>query len=354
MPAAKGIFGATKTHCHGIPAVATIKDIARQLNVATSTVSRALHNNRSIGLRMRLKVQQLARELEYQPNQHAIAFRERKSHIIGLIIPNLREHFFSEAISAVENLAMQHQYQVLIGQSHDEVLREQRIVEAMKKQRVDGLLVSLSKQTLQYDHFLALQNLQIPVVFFDRVPNRPDVHKVYFNMESGTRQALDHLLAAGHRRIALLNGPECMPSTIERTEAYKAILKSRQIRVDKSLIASTDLTRETTFRAMEVILSRKPAPTAILTMNDYVALDVIQYINRAGLQLHKDITVISYANLPITNYLQSPPLASVEQYPYQQGESAAALLLDLLNRKDTPRARQVIIEGKLVVHKPYH
>jgi DNA-binding LacI/PurR family transcriptional regulator len=336
------------------PAVPTIKDIARQLNVATSTVSRALHNDKSIGLGMRLKVQQLAKDLEYQPNQHAIAFRGRKTHILGLILPNLREHFFTEAISAVENLAMQHQYQVIIGQSQDDVAREKRIVEAMKKQRVDGILVSLSKHTVNYDHFLSLQNQQIPVVYFDRVPNRSDVHKVHFNMESGTRQAIECLLARGHRRIALLNGPECMPSTIERTRVYKTILNSQKIRIDADLIASTDLTRETTFRALEIWLARKPRPTAILAMNDYVALDVIQYMQQAGLQLNKDITVISYANLPITNYLQYPPLASVEQYPYQQGERAAALLLELVSghRKATAPTCQVIIEGKLVIHTP--
>ncbi|WP_276482427.1 LacI family DNA-binding transcriptional regulator [Paraflavitalea pollutisoli] len=332
--------------------VTTIKDIARQLNVATSTVSRALSGHRSIGLGMRLKVQQLAQEMSYHPNRNAIAFKQRKTGIIGLLVPNLSEHFFSEAISAVENQAMQHQYQVLIGQSHDEEERERRIIAAMTQQRVDGLIVSLAKHTLHYDHFQVLQHYQIPVVFFDRVPNIPDVHKVHFNMESGTKQAIRFLLDRGHRRIALLNGPECMPSTVERTQVYRDCLSQQRIKMDMGLVASTDLTRATTFHAMEMLLAQKPRPTAVVTINDYVALDVIEYIKQHGLVLNKDLTVISYANLPITNYLESPPLASVEQFPYRQGEAAAELLMDLvLNKTGNPVPhQQVMIEGQLVVH----
>lgn len=335
------------------PGVTTIKDIARQLNVATSTVSRALSDHKSIGLGMRLKVQQLARELSYHPNRNAITFKQRRTGIIGLIVPNLSEHFFSEAISAVEDLAMQHQYHVLIGQSHDDEERERRIVEAMTQQRVDGLVVSLSKHTIQYDHFLSLQPLNIPVVFFDRVPNIPDVHKVHFNMKTGTEEAIEFLVSRGHRRIALLNGPECMPSTVERTEVYKEMLARKRIKIDLGLIASTDLTPDTTYHAMEVLLSQKPKPTAILAMNDYVALDVIEFIKQADLVLNKDLTVISYSNLPITNYLQSPPLASVEQFPYRQGEAAADLLMELILKKqdNVPSYQQVIIDGKLVFHE---
>ncbi|MDF2188619.1 LacI family DNA-binding transcriptional regulator [Paraflavitalea sp. CAU 1676] len=335
--------------------VTTIKDIARQLNVATSTVSRALSGHKSIGLGMRLKVQQLAREMSYHPNRNAIAFKQRRTGIIGLIVPNLSEHFFSEAISAVEDLAMQHQYHVLIGQSHDDEEREQRIVEAMTQQRVDGIIVSLAKHTVQYDHFDRLESYHIPVVFFDRVPQTAEVHKVHFNMESGTREAIEFLIDRGHRRIALLNGPECMPSTLERTDVYKEVLAQRRIKIDMGLVASTDLMPDTTYHAMELLLAQKPRPTAVLAMNDYVALDVIEYIKQAGLELNKDLTVISYSNLPISNYLQSPPLASVEQFPYRQGEAAADLLMDLiLNKKDGEQPfQQVIIEGKLVLHNAF-
>ncbi|RYG46614.1 MAG: LacI family transcriptional regulator, partial [Chitinophagaceae bacterium] len=126
---------------------ATIKEIAKRLNVSVSTVSRALHNHPSIGLRTKMQVQKLAVELNYEPNQAAISFKQGKTMTIGVILPNLREEFFSTAINGIEDVAIHNQYTVLIGQSRDEVDREKQLVEAMRKHRIDGLLVSLSKNT---------------------------------------------------------------------------------------------------------------------------------------------------------------------------------------------------------------
>src|SRR6201991_2365791 len=134
----------------------TIKEIAKQLNVSVSTVSRALHDHPGIGLRTRMRVQKLAQELHYEPNQAAIFFKQRKTFTIGVVLPNLKEEFFSNAISGIEDVAKENKYHVFIGQSHDDVETEKQIVAAMKDQHVDGLIVSLSKHTKNYDHFLAL------------------------------------------------------------------------------------------------------------------------------------------------------------------------------------------------------
>ena len=333
----------------------TIKEIAKQLNISVSTVSRALHDNPSIGLRTKMRVQQLAAELNYEPNQAAISFKQRKTFTIGVVLPNLKEEFFSNAISGIEDVAIQNKYNVLIGQSHDGVEREKQIITAMKNQRVDGLIVSISKHTKDYEHFTALEKYNIPIVFFDRVPNLPNVNKVSFNMDAGTREAIAFLIEKGHRRIGILNGPEEMKSSKERTETYKQILIKKRLKIDMSLVVSTDLTRESTEKAMQHLLSTKPRPTAVLAINDYVALDAIQYALAQNLELNKDITFVSYANLPITTYLQHPPMASVEQYPYEQGSKAAGILMNLLQREDKEEIEEpvqnIVIDGRLVVHK---
>ena len=146
----------------------TIKEIAKKLNVSVSTVSRALSNHQRIGLSTKEKVQKLAKELNYEPNEQAIFFKQKKTHTIGVILPFIREDFFSEAISGMETAAMEHDYTILFGQSHDDPEREKKVVEAMKKQRVDGVIISLSKFTNKYDHLLALSKYDIPVVYFDR------------------------------------------------------------------------------------------------------------------------------------------------------------------------------------------
>lgn len=337
-----------------VQSVPTIKEMARQLNLSSSTVSRALNGNTSIGLRTKMRVKQLADQLSYAPNLNAISLKQKKTFIIGVIVPNLREHFFSEAVCAIEDLALQNKYHVLINQSQDDPERERQIVESMKSLRVDGIIASLSKNTQNCDHFLSLKNYNIPVVYFDRVPNRQDVHKVVFNMHSGTKDALEHLYARGHRRIAILNGPETMASSIERTNAYKQVMIKKRIKIDMSLVVSTDLTQAGTFEAMDNLMAQHPRPTAVVAMNDYVALDVIEYAKKTKLKINKDLCVISYANLPIITYLQTPPVASVEQYPWQQGAKAAGIMMDLIRNNDSdepPVFQHVIIDGKLMVHE---
>lgn len=333
----------------------TIKEIARQLNVSVSTVSRALHNHPSIGLRTRMRVHQLAEELNYEPNQAAISFKQRRTYTIGVILPNLKEQFFSEAISGIEDIASQNKYNVLIGQSHDDVEREKQIVAAMKNQRVDGIIVSLAKHTKNIDHFTALKKYDIPVVFFDRVPAQPNVNKVSFDMRGGTREALDYLVANGHKRIGILNGPEEMKSSKERTEIYMEVLQKRRLKIDLSLVVSTDLTKESTRAAMDQLLSAKPRPTAILAINDWVALDAIQYAKSQHLKINEELCFVSYANLPITSYLETPPMASVEQYPYEQGKTASQIMMDVLNQdKETAEPElyiNTLIKGGLVIHK---
>lgn len=334
--------------------VATLKEIARRLNFSVSTVSRALHNHPSIGLRTTMQVQQLAKELNYEPNQTALFFKQQKTHIIGVILPNLKEEFFSQAINGIEDIAKTNKYSVLIGQSHDDVEQEKQIVNAMKNHRVDGLIVSISKYTSCYDHLISMGKYNIPIVFFDRVPDIPNVHKVSSDITAGTQQAVEFLIKNGHKRIGVINGPNEMKSCMERTNAYMEVLKRKRIKIDLSLVVTTDLKPEKTYEAMASLLSLKRPPTAIITINDYVALDAIQYARREKLKINKDLCFVSYANLPITNYLEYPPLASVEQYPYQQASRATEILFGLLQKGNDAASQDfhnVVIEGKLVVHR---
>ena len=334
----------------------TLKEIAQRLKFSVSTVSRALHDHPSIGLRTKIQVQQLAKELNYEPNQTALFFKQQKTHSIGVILPNLKEEFFSQAINGIEDVAKNHKYSVLIGQSHDDIDQEKQIAIAMKNHRVDGLLVSISKHTKDCEHFINLEKYNIPVVFFDRVPNLKTVHKVASNFNTSTKQAIEFLIKNGHKRIGIINGPEEMKSSKERTHTYMEVLKKKRIKIDLSLVVTTDLTQEQTYKAMEELLNLKYPPTAILTINDYVALDAIQYARKAKLKINKDICFVSYANLPITNYLEFPPLASVEQYPYEQAKKATEILFGLFDadaksHEEETVYQNILIEGQLVVHK---
>lgn len=331
----------------------TIKEIAKRLNISPSTVSRALHDHPSIGLRTRMRVHQLAKELNYEPNQTAIFFQQRKTYTLGVLLPSLSEAFFSLAISGIEDTANKNKYSVLMGQSHDDEQREKQIIETMKNHRVDGIITSISKNTTNYEHFEMLKKYNIPIVFFDRIPKLSNIHYVACDMEAGTVQLVNHLLKQGHKVIGMINGPEKLYASQQRLEGYMKALAKRPLKYDPSLIISTDLTQQSTYQAMQQLLSSKRKATAIVAFNDYVALDAIKYAREKKLKINEDITVVSYANLPVSAYTEYPPAASVDQFPYLQGQKATEILLELLN-KETEKPEEstyykIIVESKLVV-----
>lgn len=335
----------------------TIKEIAKKLNISISTVSRALHDHPSIGLRTKTRVQELAEKLHYEPNQTAIFFQQGKTFTIGVILPELSEAFFSSAISGIEDAAHKANYTVLIGQSHDSVDKEKQLIETMKKHRVDGLLISISKNSNNYEHFEALQRYNIPIVFFDRIPKIPNIHYVACNMINGTVQAINFLFKKGHRIIGMINGPEKLSATKDRLDGYIQAMTKSRLKYDPALVLNCDLTKENVCAATEKLLTGKRKPTAIVTFNDYVALDAVQQAQKMNLKINKDICFVSYANLPFSNYAAYPPMASVEQFPYQQGQKATETLMELLQQKskgNTDNSNttfyKIILESQLVIH----
>jgi LacI family transcriptional regulator len=333
----------------------TIKEIARELNISISTVSRALHNHPSIGLRTKTRVHELAKELQYEPNQTAIFFQQRKTFTVGVILPELSESFFSTAISGIEDYAQKNKYTVLMGQSHDSEVLESQLVDTMKTHRVDGLIVSIAKNTISYEHFELLKKCNIPVVFFDRIPKMDKIHYVACDMKAGTVLAVNFLLQKKHRIIGMINGPEKLLASQERTIGYQLAMQKNRLKYDPNLIVTSNLTTEDNIKAMEILLTAKRRPTAIVTFNDYVTLDAVEYCHRNKIEINKDLCFVSYSNLPISTYMVYPPLASVEQYPYQQGRKAMDILLELLhiNKEEAKNTAhlKIVLDPKLVIHK---
>ncbi len=331
---------------------ATIKEIAQRLNVSVSTVSRALHDHHSIGLKTRTLVQKIAKELNYEPNQAAISFKQGRTMTLGVILPNLGEEYFSMAINGIEDVATTNSYTVLIGQSHDDVEREKQITDTMRKHRVDGLIVSLAKTTKSFEHFKQLEKFKIPIVFFDRVPEFAGAYTVSCNLENSSVDLVNWLVKKGHKEIGFIKGPDTLIHSKQRLNGYYEGLQKNKLKKDASLVVATDLSRKKTEEAMNKLLTLKKRPSAVIAFNDYVALDAIRYTRTEGLKINKDISFVSYANLPVTSYLDEPPVASVEQFPYQQAEKATEILLRLIQSKGSDRSipHKVVLESKVVVN----
>ncbi|MFC5410817.1 LacI family DNA-binding transcriptional regulator [Larkinella bovis] len=332
--------------------VITIKEIARQLNVSPSTVSRALQNHPRISAQTRDAVHALADQLKYSPSTIARNLQRGRTGVIGMVLPEIRENFFSEVINGVEELAFEHHITVALYQSHDRFDREKQILTMLASNRVDGVLLSVAKETQQIHHIQELIDRQIPLVLFDRIPPHIAAHQVECNMEKGAYEATKWLARRGHRRIALLNGPHALAASEERYRGYIKALLEEGLPVENVLIKRIDLTAQETVLKMNQLLSSPIRPDAVLAFNDYVALDAMQICRNYGLVVNRDIAFVSFANLPLNTYLEHPPLASVEQHPYQIGYMAAEILLKVLNGKIAPDDWQkVILEPELVVRE---
>ena len=334
----------------------TLKEIARQLNISVSTASRALHDHYSIGLRTKMQVHKLASELNYEPNLAAISFKQKKTFVIGVILPSLSQGFFLSVVNGIEDVAYNKKYTVLICQSRDSEEREKHLVEAMKSNRVDGLLISISKNTTNYEHFELLKKYKIPVVYFDRVPKMPDIHYIATSLGPGMKEAICLLVKRKRRRIAMINGPEKLPASQERLEAFIHALRENNIDYDPAYVVTSDLSQEGTCQATQRLLDLEQRPTAIIAFNDYVAMDSIKYAKKSKVSVNKEICFVSFANEPICNYMDDPPIASVEQFPYQQGEKATEILLQLMERNsgepEDATVHNILLQSRLVIHDP--
>jgi LacI family repressor for deo operon, udp, cdd, tsx, nupC, and nupG len=332
----------------------TIKEIARKLDLSFSTVSRALHQHASISLTTRQLVKETANEMGYFPNRKAIFFQQGKTFTIGVILPELAENFFSSAISAIEDIAYRKNYTIIIAQSHDDQEREKLLVEKLKSHGVDGLLVSVAKNTSNFEHFEQLKKYAFPVVYFDRIPPIENIHYVACNIEKGSMEAVDFLLKRGHRNIGFINGPTSLIASGQRKEGYIKALQKSRLKFDPHLLVNCDLTREGTAEALGTLLKHRRKPTAIVSFSDYVNSFAIKHALKMGIKINEEIEFVSFANSPISKYMEFAPLASVEQFPAEQGQKAIDTLLEIIKNYDNETEQQVfrkiIIEPELVKH----
>ncbi|QEM02737.1 LacI family transcriptional regulator [Mucilaginibacter rubeus] len=336
--------------------IPTIKEIAKRLKVSPSTVSRALHGHPSIGLVTTMRVNKVASELNYERNQTAVFFKQRKTLTIGVIVPDFSDAFFSSALSGIEDYASKRNYNVFIGQSLENPDKEKRILETMKTHRLDGIIISISKNTTNYEVFEQLKKYNIPVVFFDRIPGMEDIHYSACNLQSGMLQAIDCLIEKGHRSIGLINGPSQLAASKERLDAYKQGLDKYQIAVNADLIVSSDLSSAQNTYAMRRLLSLANKPTAIITFNDYVARDAIKLLKNYNLAPNHDISFVSFANSPIWSFMDNAPMASIEQFPQKQGIKAAEILFKIIDDRIseaslTPVFHHAVFDSSMVSHR---
>lgn len=317
----------------------TIKDIAKALNLSTSTVSRALRDSYEINPETKRLVLEYAEKLNYRPNPIALSLKENRSRSIGIIVPEIANHFFSQAINGIEAIAYNRGYHVVIFQSHESYEREVVNVQHIITRRVDGLLISLSGHTTDVSHLRELSEMGMPIVLFDRITDEIDTHKVVADNYEGAFKAVEHLILRGRKRIAVIASPPWLSITQERLAGYKAALEKHSLPIDESLIRYCDFGVDEASKTIEQLLHFKP--DAFFIGSDRLALGCLAALKERKINIPKDIALLGFTNLSVAGLL-APPLTVVSQPAFEMGHTAADLLLDLIEKKQRALPFQTI------------
>lgn len=320
----------------------TIHDIARELKISASTVSRALNNNPRISQATKDRIKAMAEKMGYQPNTVASNLRTQKTNTIGIVVPLINRHFFSTFISGVEDVAFDLGYNVIISQSNDLLEKEKKIVQSLFSNRVDGLIASLSMQTNEFEHFQLFTNKNIPLVFFDRVVPELKAHKIVVDDFAAGMKATQHLIDQGYKRIAHLAGPTVLNTYHGRMEGYKAALKRNNLSVNDELIIYSQLTRIDGQEAINQLLSLPSPPDAVFCGNDTSALSMILYLKRIGIEIPEKFGIIGFSNEPFSEVV-TPSISTLKQPAFEMGIKAAELLIHEIEDKTKNRDYQTII-----------
>ncbi|WP_297089310.1 LacI family DNA-binding transcriptional regulator [uncultured Draconibacterium sp.] len=303
----------------------TIKDLARELNISASTVSRALKNHPDISAETKRAVNELAEKMNYQPNAVALSLKQRRSNTIGVIIPEIVHYFFSSVISGIEDVAYDAGFNVIICQSNERFEREVANAKTLLASRVDGVLVSISKETTSYKHLHNFANNNVPMVFYDRIVPDLIADQVIIDDFDASYRATKHLIDSGRERIVHLGGPMSLLIGKQRKEGYLKALAEAGIAVDEDLILESDSFEKARMAIMKLINQKKKFDGVFAT-NDLTAIGAMQTIQKKGYKIPDEIAVVGFSDGRFSG-ITDPTLTSVDQHGYEMGTIATQMLL---------------------------
>ena len=325
-----------------------LKQLAQELGLSISTVSRALNDSYEIAADTKERVRQKARELGYEPNPYASGLRSRKSKTIGLVIPEVANNFFSLAIDGVEEIARANDYHVLIYLTHESHEREATIVQHLAGGRVDGILMSVASQSPDSRHLQPLLENHVPLVFFDRVCEDIATARVTTNDYASGFQATAHLIGQGCRRIAYLLVSDTLSIGQKRMEGYRAALRAHGLPADEALILPGTPDRDQNTQLIQRLLAQDPAIDGLFASVETLAISSYEACQALGRRVPEELKIISFSNLATAAYL-NPPLTTIRQPAYEMGRQAAEILFRAISKgRPVLPAQSVELESTLV------
>lgn len=313
----------------------TIKDIGKALGLSTSTVSRALRGSYEISSETKKLVLEYAEKINYRPNPVALSLKGRRNCSIGVVVSEIANNFFSQAINGIESIAYNRGYHIIISQSHESYEREVVNIEHLASRSVDGLIVSLSSETKDLTHLIHLHEKGLPIVFFDRISNEINTYKVIADNQKASYDATVHLIKKGFKKIAHITNAVNLSITKERLEGYKNALIEHDLPYNEKYVHYCNhggMIAEEVDEALKLLMTQKQKPDAVVTASDRITTRLLSAVKKLKLKVPGNLSVVGFTNTNIPE-LFNPPLTTIRQPAFEMGQIATELLIKIIESK---------------------
>ena len=330
----------------------TIYDIAKKLNIAASSVSRALSNSSKVNPATKALILKTAAEMNYQQNVMASNLRKGSNRTIGVVVPRINQGYFSNIIAGMEDITYNKGYNLIICQSNELHAREVDCVNTLINQHVNCIVISIAAEKGGHEHLQQVIDHRIRLIQFDRVVDELETFKVINDNERASTEAVSHLIEQGYQRIALLEGPQNLDIFRQRKEGYLNALRKHGLPVSEELMCENAWTKELSAEATRKLLRMKNPPDAIFaSTSDFSALGVLEVATQLGISVPDQLGICGYSNEPFTE-ITSPSITTIDQYSFSMGKTIANLYFQEMETADLDVEPKVMsIKPKLIVRK---
>lgn len=327
----------------------TIKDIAKELGVSKSTVSRALSGDKNVSKETREKVISLAKLMGYKRNEIAANLRQQHSNTVGIIVPEMSTPFFMYVIISAQKVLNEHGFKVIITQSHENIQAERYNLKLMENYRVDGIIMSICDGEENLKEYFRMQEKGIPIVFFDRVPTKLYAPKIIVNDYVKSMFMMEHLIRSGRKRILHLAGPQRIPNTEERKRAYKDSLTKFKIPFDPELLIDGENERSEGERLIKNFLTKDIAFDAIFSFGETLAIGALNYMLSQGIKVPEDVAVCGFSGTYLSTIV-TPQLTAIQQPFDEMGRVAAEQIIKIINEPEQP-FETITLDAEIVIRQ---
>ena len=326
----------------------TLNDIAQRLNVSTVTVSKALRGHPDISHETTKRVKKVAAELGYSPNFMARNLSARKSNTIGVIVPKIAHHFFSSIIEHVYNYAFDNNYEIILTVSQENSEREKKHIQTLLSMRVDGIIISISENTCDYEIYKTVLSRGVPLVFMDRIPDLSNCNTVTVDDRGGAYNVIEHAINLGYRRIGHFAGYANINIGRERINGFKQAMNDNGVEINHDWIIVGEFGEKSGYDSFMKLYNEKNLPDLIFAVTYPVALGIYMAAKEVGLKIPDDIDVVCFGNSQVQNFL-SPPLSCVNQPTDQLAVRSMEVLLENIDNKEDFETKHIVLDTNLIL-----